>query len=150
MLAGATAGVLALLGPDGYPYAVPLSFVHEGDSIYFHCARAGHKLDAIAHCDKASFCVIADDEVVQSAFTTHFRSVIAFGRVSVVADSEHRRHALRLLAQKYSPDYVDQADSEIERSWDRMEVLELAVEELTGKAAIEVIKERETGASAAE
>ena len=46
-----TSGVLALSGDDGYPYAVPISYVYdqEQETIYFHCAKSGHKLDAIQH-----------------------------------------------------------------------------------------------------
>lgn len=42
-----TNGVLACFGDDGYPYAVPLSYVYYNDKIYFHSAKAGHKIDAI-------------------------------------------------------------------------------------------------------
>jgi len=143
ILGTATAGVLALTGEDGYPYAVPLSFAYEDGSLFFHSAKAGHKLDAIGHSDKASFCVIADDEVVQESFTTRYRSAIAFGRVSVLTDDERKRHALRLLAEKYFPDYIEAADAEIDGSWDRTCALEMTIEELTGKAAIEIIKERD-------
>lgn len=150
ILDAATAGVLAVTGEDGYPYAVPLSFAYEDGSLFFHSSKAGHKLDAIAHSDKASFCVIADDDVVPETFTTHFRSAIAFGRISEVTDGERKRHALRLLAEKYSPDCLDAADAEIDGSWDRTCALELTIEELTGKAAIEIIKERERKSQAAE
>ena len=34
-------GVLAVHGEDGYPYAVPLSYVYWNGKIYFHCAREG-------------------------------------------------------------------------------------------------------------
>ena len=47
-------GVLAVLGDGGYPYAVPLNYVYEGGAIYFHCARAGHKYDAVMACPRAS------------------------------------------------------------------------------------------------
>lgn len=150
ILEAATAGVLAVTDQDGYPYAVPLSFAYEDGSLFFHSSKAGHKLDAIKHSDKASFCVIADDYVVQETFTTHFRSAIAFGRISVLTDDERKRHALRLLAEKYSPDYLDAADAEIDGSWNRMLALELTIEEMTGKAAIEIIKERDREAKAAE
>ena len=53
-----TAGVLAVQGDGGYPYAVPLSYVYEKGRLYFHCALQGHKLDAIANNPKVSFCVI--------------------------------------------------------------------------------------------
>lgn len=146
----ATAGVLAITDQDGYPYAVPLSFAYEDGSLFFHSSTAGHKLDAVKHCDKASFCVIADDDVIQETFTTHFRSAIAFGRIGVLIDDERKRHALRLLAQKYSPDFLEAADAEIDGSWDRTCALEMTIEEMTGKAAIEIIKQRDREAAAAE
>ena len=142
MLETCTSGVLAVHGDDGYPYAVPLSFVHENGKLFFHCATTGHKLDAIARSDKASFCVIAADDVVQETFTTHFRSAIVFGRVSVVTDDDVKRHALRLLAAKYSPDYLEQADREIDGEWTRTCVVELAIEHVTGKEAMELVKAR--------
>ena len=58
VLARGTSGVLAVAGDGGYPYAVPLSFLYDGGKLYFHCARAGHKLDAIRRDPRASFCVI--------------------------------------------------------------------------------------------
>ena len=65
-----TSGVLALAGDEGYPYAVPISYVYDGEKIYFHCAKQGHKLDAIARNPKASFCVVEKDQVVPEAYTT--------------------------------------------------------------------------------
>ena len=80
-----TSGVLALAGDQGYPYAVPISYVYDGEKIFFHCAKSGHKLDAIRREEKASFCVIDQDRIIPEEFTTYFRSVIAFGdRKSVV------------------------------------------------------------------
>ena len=42
-----TSGVLAVSGDNDYPYAVPLSYVYDGEKIYFHCAKEGHKIDSI-------------------------------------------------------------------------------------------------------
>ena len=50
-----TSGVLALSGDDDYPYAVPISYVFDGAKLYFHCAKGGHKLDAIQRSSKASY-----------------------------------------------------------------------------------------------
>ena len=142
MLETCTSGVLAVQGDDGYPYAVPLSFVYEDGKLFFHSATAGHKLDAIERNDKASFCVIAADDIVPSKFTTHFRSAVVFGRARVVTDDSEKRHALLFLAEKYSPEYLEAADSEIDGDWKRVSVIELAIEHMTGKASIEIIKER--------
>lgn len=66
-----TFGVLALSGDDGYPYAVPISYVYEGGKLWFHCAKSGHKLDAIRREPKASFCVTAQDKVVPEIGRAH-------------------------------------------------------------------------------
>ena len=142
MLQSCTSGVLALHGDDGYPYAVPLSFAYEDGRLFFHSAVAGHKLDALDHSAKASFCVIAADDIVPSEFTTRYRSAIAFGRASVITDDGDKRHALLCLAEKYSRDYLDTADSEIDRDWKRVCVMELAIEHISGKASLEIIGER--------
>lgn len=59
-----TSGVLSLLGDEGYPYGVPLSYVYDGEKLYFHCAKTGHKIDAVHREIKASFCVIDQDLIM--------------------------------------------------------------------------------------
>ena len=90
ILQNATSGTLALLGDNGYPYAVPISYVYHDGKLFFHSALAGHKVDAIRACDKASFCVIQQDDVRPEQYTTYFRSVIAFGRVHIVENEEEK------------------------------------------------------------
>ena len=142
MLQSCTSGVLAVQGDDDYPYAVPLSFAYEDGRLFFHSAKVGHKIDAIERNEKVSFCVIDTDDVVQSTFTTHFRSVVVFGKARVLTEDSEKRHALECLAKKYSPDYIEAADAEIDGEWKRVCAIELAIEHMAGKAAIEIIKER--------
>ena len=52
-------GVLAVLGDDDYPYAVPMSHVYVDGKLYFHGAKSGHKHDAIKKHSKVSYCVIS-------------------------------------------------------------------------------------------
>ena len=100
-----TSGVLSLTGDEGYPYGVPLSYVYDGDKLYFHCAKEGHKIDAIRKNPKASFCVIAQDEIVPEKYTTCYRSVIAFGSVRILENEGEKRRAIEELALKYAPEY---------------------------------------------
>ena len=90
ILQKSTAGTLALLGDNDYPYAVPISHVYADGRLYFHSALSGHKVDAIRKCDKASFCVIAQDDVQPEKYTTFFRSVIAFGRIHIIEDEAEK------------------------------------------------------------
>ena len=137
ILTRATSGVLALNGDDGYPYAVPLSYVYRDGRLYFHCAIEGHKLDAIRRSDKASFCVIDQDEVVPERYTTYYRSVIAFGRMRVLEDDE-KRQAIEWLADRYAPGETERGRREAEAAWNRLCVLEMRMESMTGKQAREL------------
>ena len=139
-----TAGVLSAAGDDGYPYAVPLSYVYTDGKIYFHCAKEGHKLDAIARCEKVSFCVIDTDQVVPEEFTTYFRSVIAFGKARVLDDPAEKRAALEALGKRYSPDETPEAMAkEIDGSFKQVTMVEIAIDHLSGKEAIEFVKQRQ-------
>lgn len=138
-----TSGVLALAGDDGYPYAVPISYVYDGEKIYFHSAKAGHKLDAVKRNEKASFCVIDRDSVVPEEYTTYFRSVIAFGRMRVIEEEAEKRAAIEKLAAKYSPETTPASRSEaINREWGPLCMLEMAIDHMTGKEAIELVRKR--------
>ncbi len=145
LLEKATHGVLALLGDEGYPYAVPISYVYspEENRLYFHSARSGHKLDAIKRCGKASFCVVDQDQVVPEEYTTYYRSVVAFGRLEVL-EGQPARAAMERLAVKYYPeDSRENRDKVLETQGKAMCVLGLTVEHLTGKEAKELTRTRQ-------
>lgn len=132
ILASAPRGVLAVLGDEGYPYAVPLNFVYDHGKIYFHGAVTGHKIDAITACDKASFCVLDEGRRQDGDWWYHFNSVVAFGRIRRLTDKDAMMDALHKLADKYFPEDYD-TEGDIARSFARVAVLELTVEHLTGK-----------------
>lgn len=138
-----TSGVLALSGDGGYPYAVPLSYLYDGERIFFHCAKSGHKLDAIRRDPKASFCVIGQDDVVPSKYTTYFQSVIVFGTLRILEDDDEKRRAVELLAVKYAPEDSEERRSQtISQEWKPLCMLEMKIDHLTGKEGIELTKKR--------
>lgn len=137
-----TSGVMAVLGDDDYPYAVPLSYVRCGSKIFFHSAKEGHKLDAIAKFDKVSFCVIDMDDIVPEEYTSYFRSVIVFGRVRILDNDDEKRTAIEKLAERYFPSREEGRLKEIEKTFERLCMIELTIEHMTGKEAIELIREK--------
>ncbi len=142
ILQSCTSGVLAVTGDNDYPYAVPLSYVYKDGKLFFHFAKAGHKIDSILKNNKVSFCVIKTDDVIQNTFTTHFRSVIVFGRAKIITEDSEKKYALECLVEKYSPDYIAEGQSEIVREWKLVNVAEVEIEHMTGKAAIEIINNK--------
>lgn len=135
-----TSGILALSGDDDYPYAVPMSYVYADGKLYFHSAKTGHKIDAIKRSEKASFCVIDQDQIVPEKYTTFYRSVIAFGRARLVEEPEEIRRVATMLAVKYSADFKDGIAKEIDASIKHITIVEMAVDHMTAKEAIELVK----------
>ena len=138
-----TSGVLSLMGDEGYPYGVPLSYVLVGDKIFFHCAKEGHKIDAIRREEKASFCVIDQDKIVSEEYTTYFRSVIAFGKAHILESDEEKMNAIRILTRKYSGDQGEEGiDKEIGKHFANLCMIQFDIEHLTGKESIELVRMR--------
>ena len=142
ILQRATSGTLALLGDNGYPYAVPISYVYSDGKLYFHSALSGHKVDAIRKCDKASFCVIDQDDVKPERYTTFFRSVIAFGRIHIIEDETEKLAIARILGNRYNPNREEALQKEIESGLSRMLAIRFDIEHLAGKQAVELVKQK--------
>ena len=150
VLENAKTGVLGVIGDDGYPYTVPLNFVYqrgnEGSlgTIGFHCAKTGHKIDAIRGCDRVSFTVIDRDEVMPRERTTKYRSVIAFGRARFVEGEENLRRAANAVGAKYSAGFEDLYMAETEEciARDVLCCVEIEIEYMTGKIGRELLMER--------
>lgn len=133
-------GVLAVLGDDGYPYTVPINYVYVDGGIYMHSALTGHKIDAIAAYDKASFCVIDADDVVPEDYSTNFRSVVAFGRVRIIEDEQEKLAFVRRLGDKYNPDQDEALEREIAHGFKRMHMIAFDIEHVTGKQSKELAR----------
>jgi hypothetical protein len=86
---------------DDQPYVVPLNFGYRDGVLYFHCAQKGRKLDMIRRNPNVSFEVESDVEIITGElpcdWTTHFRSVIGFGKAAVVEDEAEKRLGMDVL-----------------------------------------------------
>lgn len=141
ILREAKTAMLGLSGDDGYPYVVPVNYAYVDGKIYFHSAKAGHKIDAIMRSDKVSLCVVQHDELVPEALTTYFRSVTVFGRARILENDAEKLAAAQKFGMRFYPD-KDKVDNEIRREWDALCVVEITPEHITGKEAIELARAR--------
>lgn len=136
-----TAGVLSVLGDEGYPYGVPLSYVYHNGKIYFHSATSGHKMDAVKETAKVSFCVIDQDQIVGEELTTYFRSAIAFGEAKILEHGDEFNEALMTLGKKYAPELSEERiRQESVESTKPVAVVGIDIHHITGKEAIELRK----------
>lgn len=142
IIAQGTTGVLGVNGDDGYPYTVAVNHVLVGDKIYFHSAKAGHKIDSIKKDPKVSFIVVDKDDVVSREYTTYFRSGMVFGKAHVVEDEDERKQAFRALSEKFSADDLDRYDEIMEKEAHLASVVCIDIEHITGKESMELVKQR--------
>ncbi len=126
-------GILAVLGDDNYPYTVPLSYVYLDEKIFFHCAKQGHKLDAISNNDKVSFCVVGKDHVIPERFSTDYKSAVAFGKARIVEEKEEVESIMMKIGEKYSPGYEEGAKKYIKGTFEKFSLVEIKIDHITGK-----------------
>lgn len=126
-------GVLSTMGENGYPYGIALNYIFHDDKIYFHCAKEGHKLDNINYHDKVSFTVYKDVNVIGEALTTHYKSVVVFGKAKII---ESNQEILLLLINKYANIDNDLARKMIEKEINVTGLVEIEIQHISGKIGI--------------
>lgn len=129
-------GVLSVLGDDDYPYGIPMDhwYCEENGRLYFHCAKTGHKLDAVRKHDKVSFCVYDGGFRREGEWALNIRSVVIFGRMRLVDEEDDalRRKIGTGLCRKFTDDEA-YLQNELANSLPRASFLELVPEHMTGK-----------------
>ncbi len=131
-------GVLSVLGDDGYPYGMPMDhwYDEKNGKLYFHGAKAGHKVDAIQKCDKVSYCVHDEGYRKEGEWPLNFRSVIVFGRMHVVEDWDKVAEICTNISLHFAGG-EEHAKYELSTSGNSVLCLELEPEHMTGKRVVE-------------
>ena len=127
-------GVLAVNGDDGYPYAIPVNYFYdmEHNKIYFHGAKAGHKIDSLKKDDKVCFTVYGNEHFQENDWAPYMQSTVVFGRCHLIDDGAITEARVRELAMKYYPD-KEEMEAEMNRSLKAVQLYEITIEHLSGK-----------------
>jgi len=95
------------LAVDGEPYVVPISFGFDGESVFFHTAKQGKKIDmmianprACVQFEREVELVTDDDDACAWTFT--FESVIGFGSIIELDDEVQKNRGLNQIMKHYS------------------------------------------------
>ena len=126
-------GVLSMIGEGGYPYGIPMNHLYMEDGhLYFHGAREGHKIDAIAQNNKVSYCVYDQGFRKEGEWALNINSVVVFGRIRTIEDEAKKRVICTRLCRKFTDD-EEYLRKELENALPRVNCLELIPEHMTGK-----------------
>lgn len=125
--------VLSVIGDDGYPYGVPMNFLYaeSENTIYFHCAKEGHKIDAIKANPKTCVTIYNQGFQEEGDWVYNVTSVIAFGKAEFISDADIMREKALELAYKYYPTR-ESAEAEL-KHLPKMNLIAFRIEHITGK-----------------
>jgi nitroimidazol reductase NimA-like FMN-containing flavoprotein (pyridoxamine 5'-phosphate oxidase superfamily) len=132
-------GRLATVGTDGYPYCVPLLYVMIDGEIWLHnTAARGHLYASVAH--EARVCFEIDEPGAAFPYgrfecdtSIAYRSVIAFGRIRIIADAALKQRFFAMLMAKYGDPAWQRPQGFFPRL-NQTTVYAMTIERLTGKA----------------
>ena len=125
--------VLATLNKDNTPYCIPVTIVRNEDSIYFHCAKSGTKIDNLRYCPKVCMTCIGETHIVPNKFTTEYESAVLQGTAYEITDETEKIFALRILCERHTPDNMDNFDEAIQRSLSVTAIWRIDIESISGK-----------------
>ena len=137
-VAGGFCGRLGLQGPDGWPYVVPLLYVWLDGEIWLHNSRApGHLRACVDHEARVCFEIDEPGQVFpygrfECDSALEYRSVVAFGRIRIVAEAaDSQRFCEALMARYGNPDWSRPRG--VFPRLDQITVYAIAIERMTGK-----------------
>jgi hypothetical protein len=148
-------GVISTVDDDNQPYGIPLSIARDGNTLYFHSAMSGRKVNMFNKNPNVSVVFVGETKVPEiysndeldkilkdetkagilssKVFTTEFESAIAVGKVRLVEDEEERVRGLRLICEKYTPTKMAYFPMAVKAGLKVANVYSIEIEEIAAK-----------------
>ena len=123
---------------DNEPYIVTLSYGYdtEKQSLYFHCASKGLKLDFLSSNKKVCATIIEDGGYLINECAHEYKSVVFWGDMYKVDDLNEKKHGMHTILH-----HLEHKDSIIKEKvlksnefYSKMEILRLDIKQIHGKA----------------
>ena len=125
--------VLCLTDPDGKAYGVPLDYVREGESLFFHGAKEGRKIDSMRANHWACAVIVGDTTIIPEKIGRKYESAIIEGPIELIDDPEQKRQIMTWVVKKRSSAYPEKGQTVIDRMLDRVLVYKMKMEIVSGK-----------------
>jgi hypothetical protein len=121
------------LADGNIPYVFPVNFGYEANSLYFHSAKEGRKLEIIRRNNNVCFEVDTDHAFVKAEkgcnWAMKYQSVIGTGKAVIIENIPEKITALKLIMAHYSDGKYEFS----ERDAEKVAVIRIDIESLSGK-----------------
>jgi len=130
------AEICRLAMADGdQPYVVPLNFGYRDETVYFHCATQGRKIDVLKANPKVCLEFTTDLELVRAEkscdWGQRFNCVLAFGQAHLLEDNDAKREALDVIMAHYGGKGGDYSGGKLKIT----AVIAVKIDTMTGKGS---------------
>jgi len=119
------------------PYIVALNYGYDENknSLYFHCSLKGLKLDFIKHNPAVCATVIEDRGYKIGDCSQAYRSVVFWGKMHIIEDSEEKKHGINILLNHLedNPDEIRERSLKSDDVYKEVGILRLNITEISGK-----------------
>jgi nitroimidazol reductase NimA-like FMN-containing flavoprotein (pyridoxamine 5'-phosphate oxidase superfamily) len=116
------------------PYVVPLCFGYKDNTLYFHTAMKGMKMDILRKNNRVCFEFDLDHEIVTSPnpceWGIKYRSVIGFGKAAFLENREAKKKAFGIILEHYG---AQGPFSYSEKGFKKTMIIKVDIESMTGK-----------------
>lgn len=128
--------VVSLIDAEGLPYGVALDYIYKENSLYFHGAQEGRKIEAMKINPNACAVILGETIAIPDKFGREYVSVVVEGQIKLINDAEIKRQVMRWVVEINSPDYLEKGYAVIEKMLDRVLVYKMDIVNISGKHGI--------------
>lgn len=123
--------------PEGQPFVIPTGYARDGDTLYIHGSAASRMLRTLSTGVDVCVTVTIIDGLVlaRSAFhhSMNYRSVVIFGRATLIEEQEEKMKALLALSEHIVPGRWAEVREPTEQEMKATTVLSLPLVEASAK-----------------
>lgn len=124
---------LAVNGDEGKPYVVPVHYIYDNGAVYFHSAKYGYKMDALAKDNRVCLTVIGENHVINEKFTAAFESVVIEGHAEFVEDPAERQYLAQEMIRRWTGGFNEAGQTMIDKTIGRTAFVRICIDAMTGK-----------------
>lgn len=121
---------------DNLPYVLPINFGYYENTIYFHCALEGKKIEILQNNPNVCLVFNIDNKLInnvpQDDWSMYYKSVIAYGKLEFIKDITERQEAINIMFRHYGGINYTLPKTALDRTM----FMKVSIEKMTGKQNI--------------
>ncbi len=124
------------LSNNNVPYIILMNYGYKNNTLYFHSAKEGTKLNIINTNPNVCFEITEDIKIVKSekacSFGTKYRSVIGNGKIKIIEEDKAKIEGLNIIMKQHTnKDNWKYSEESLKNIF----ILKLEIDEIRGKKA---------------